>query len=138
MLRGLFYLKVFSALERGHLLAGYSFDDDCVGPETGLDVSLEIDESVLGRDVEFSVYAFAAHAVCHVNLVVSVSYGNSDGLGIGKMSHGDIVQVDTESYCHTEGIAHTVHLDDSVLRENERVVALCAIAVARYVCDVAA
>ena len=54
------------------------------------------------------------------------------------MAHRDIVQVDTEAYCHTEGVAHTVHLDDAVLRENEWVVALCACAVAGYVCYVAA
>ena len=80
MLRGLFYLMCFQASDRGHLVAGYSFNDDCVGPETGPDVSLEIDESVLGCDVEFSVNAFAAHAVGHVDLVVTVRYGNSDGL----------------------------------------------------------
>lgn len=128
----------FQASDRGHLVAGHSFDDDCVGPETGPDVSLEIDESVLGCDVKLGVNAFAAHSVCHVHLVVTVRYGNSDGLGISEVTHGYIVQINTEAYCHTEGVAHTVHLDDAVLRENERVVALCACAVAGYVCYVAA
>ena len=124
--------------DRGHLVAGYSFDDYRVGPETGLDVSLEVNEPVVGCDVKFSVNAFPAHAVCHMNLVVSKGYGNSDGLGVSEVSHRDVVQIDTEAYCHAEGVAHTVHLDDAVFGKNEGVVALGAVAVAGYVCYIAA
>ena len=130
--------SVDRASDRGHLVAGHSFDDDCVGPETGLDVSLEVDEPVIGCNVKLCVYALAAHAVCHMDLVMSIGNGNSDGLGVSEVAHRDIVQVDTESYCHAEGVAHTVHLDDAVFGKNEGVVALGAVAVAGYVCYVAA
>ena len=124
--------------ERGHLVAGNSFNNDRVGPETGLDVSLEVDEPVLRCDVEFSVYAFAAHAVCHVDLVVTVRNGDPDGLGVSKMSHGDLIEIDSESYCHSERVAHTVHLDNAFFRKDEGVAALCACTVAGNVCDLAA
>ena len=130
--------SVDRASDRGHLVAGYSFDDYCVGPETGLDVSLEVDEPVIGCDVKLCVYAFSAHAVCHMDLVMSIGNGNSDGLGVSEVAHRDVVQIDTEAYCHAEGVAHTVHLDDAVFGKNEGVVALGAVAVAGYVCYVAA
>ena len=57
---------------------------------------------------------------------MAVSYGDPDGLCVCEVAHGDIVKIYAESYCHTEGIAHTVELEHAVFRKNERGAALLA------------
>lgn len=131
-------LDLFSILEksdRGHLVCRDLLDDDCVGEKTHLEVALEVNDPLFGCDVELCVNALSAHAVCHVELVVTISYRDPDLLGIAEVTHGDLVEVDTETYCAAHGVAHTVDLDDTVLRERYVNAALLAGTITRKIYD---
>ena len=112
--------------ERGHLVGGNSFGDDRVGEETRLDVRLDVSEPVLRRNVEFGRLALFDAAVTEAYDIMTVRYGDPDGIGIGEMAQRNIIKIYAESDCHSKRRAHTVELDDSVLGKDERVVALFA------------
>lgn len=127
----LFDLWSECSLERGHLVSRGLLCNECVGEEARLDVNLDVSEPVLRCDVDFRSLALSAHALGEGDLVMAVAYGNPDGLCVSEVAHGDVVEIYAETYCHAEGIAHTVELENAFLGKDEGCFALCAGSAAR-------
>jgi hypothetical protein len=101
-------------------------------------VCLEETESVLGCDIEFGILALSVHAVCHVELIVTICNRDLDGFSVCEVSQRNFIQINAHAYCDSQRGSHTVDLDDTVLRKDESVAALSARSVSGNILNFAA